>query len=97
MLTVTRIAPDGSMRRRNVDTDGRGDAWRWESLVGRAPAFPPAYQAAPGDAVYHVSVNDHVILVGEHDLAGPLRDLVAAVLAEGGAGEDIPLPVPPRR
>jgi hypothetical protein len=33
--------------------------------------------------VYHVRVDDHVVLVAEHDLTGPLRDLVTAVLAVG--------------
>lgn len=85
MLEVTQIAWDGSLRRRTVDTAGRGDAGRWEALISRAPAFPPPYRSGPGGAVYHVRVDDHVVLVGEHDLAGPLRDLVMAVLAEGAA------------
>jgi hypothetical protein len=36
--------------------------------------------------VYHVRVDDHVLLVGEHDLIGPLRDLVKAVMTAGSAG-----------
>jgi hypothetical protein len=38
----------------------------------------------PGNPVYHISVGDQVILVAEHDLRGPLRDLVTAVMAPGG-------------
>ncbi|HCU96235.1 MAG TPA: hypothetical protein DHU96_27355 [Actinobacteria bacterium] len=85
LLVVTQIAATG-MRRRMLDTTGRSDAWRWENLVGRAPAFPPPYRSAPGGTVYHLRVDDHVVIVGEADLTGPLRDLVAAVLAEGSAG-----------
>lgn len=82
MLEVTQIASDGSLRRRTVNTAGRGDAGRWEALVSRTPAFPPAYRSGPGGVVYHVRVDDHVVIVGEHDLTGPLRDLVVAVLTE---------------
>jgi hypothetical protein len=82
-LEVTQIASDGSLRRRALDTTGRSDAWRWEELTGRAPASPPPYRVAPGSTVYHIQVDDHVILVSEGDLAGPLRDLVTAVLAAG--------------
>jgi len=85
MLTVTRIAPDGSMRRRMLDTAGRSDAGRWQELIRQAPAFGPPYRAAPGDAVYQVSVNDRTVMVVEDDLTGPLRELVMAVLAEGDA------------
>ena len=66
-----------------LDTAGRGDAAHWEELISRAPAFPPPYRAAPGNTVYHVLVDDHVLLVAEPDLTGPLRALVLAVLASG--------------
>lgn len=83
MLAVTQIAADGSVLRRVLDTNGRSDIRRWEELTSRAPAFPPPYRSAPGGAVFHVRVDDHVLMVGEEDLSGPLRDLVMAVLAEG--------------
>jgi hypothetical protein len=94
ILVVTRIGSDGSVRRRILDTAGRADTGRWESLVGRVPATAPPYQAVPGSTVYHLRVDDYVVVVGEHELSGPLRDLVTAVLAEGsesrGGLEDEP-------
>lgn len=87
MLVVTEIAWNGGIRRLAVDTSGRDDASRWEDLVGRVPAQPPPYRVVPGAAVYHIGIDDHVLLVSENDLAGPLRDLVVAVLSAGtGAG-----------
>jgi hypothetical protein len=45
---------------------------------GRCPcAIPPS----PGIAVYHIKVDDYVVVAAEHDLAGPLLDLVTAVMA----------------
>lgn len=66
-----------------LDTSRRRDAARWEELVSHIPVPPPPYRAGPGQAVYHISVEDHVVLVGEHDLTGPLRELVVAVLTSG--------------
>ena len=82
-VVVTRIEPDGTMQRRVVDTAQRDDGLRWEDLAARALAFPPPYRPIPGTAVYHVSVDDRVVQVGEYDLDGPLRDLVTVVLAKG--------------
>lgn len=82
-LAVTEIGWDGGLRRGVIDTARRSDTRRWEELIGRVPAYPPPYRAGPGSTVYHISVDDHVILVSEHDLAGPLRDLVLAVLTSG--------------
>ena len=42
-LEVTRIAQDGDIRRRVLDTTGRVDAGRWENLVAQAPAAPLIY------------------------------------------------------
>src|SRR5215472_8452273 len=68
-VVVTRIEPDGTMRRRVVDTTRRQDGPRWEDLAARALASPPPpYRPVP---------------VGEYDLDGPLRDLVTVVLAMG--------------
>jgi hypothetical protein len=80
---VTRIEPDGTMQRRVVDTSQRDEGPRWADLAARALAFPLPYRPIPGTAVYHVSVDDHLIQVGEYDLDGPLRDLVTIVLAMG--------------
>ena len=84
-VVVTRIGPDGTMRRRMVDTAASGDAGLWEELIARALAAPPPYRPVPGGPVYHLRVDDQVVLVAEHDLAGPLYDLVTAVLAIGEA------------
>jgi hypothetical protein len=82
-VVVTRIEPDGTMQRRVVDTAWRDDDAQWGDLAARALAFRPPYRPIPGTAVYHVSVDDQVIQVGEYDLDGPLRDLVTVVLAMG--------------
>jgi hypothetical protein len=84
-LQVAKIAANGSMRRWVIDTAGRSDADRWEELIARVPAVPPPYRAAPGSAVYDIRVDDDKFLVAEHDLSGPLSDLVRAVLIEGDA------------
>ena len=84
IIVVTYVAADGSLLRRTVNTTGRHDAPVWDDLVRRAALdFPPAYRPAAGRAVYHVRVDDQAVLVAEDDLIGPLRELVAAVLAEG--------------
>ncbi len=82
---MTRIGPDGTMRRRMVDTAASGDAGPWEELIARALAAPPPYRPVPGGPVYHLRVGERVVLVAGHDLPGPLYDLVAAVLAIGEA------------
>ena len=84
-VVVTRISQDGTMRRRKVDTAASGDVGPWEELTARALAGPPPYHPAPGGPVYHLRVDDQVVLVAEHDLSGPLYDLVTAVLAIGEA------------
>jgi hypothetical protein len=38
---------------------------------------------APGIAVYHIRMDDYVVMAAEHDLARPLLDLVTAVMALG--------------
>ena len=82
-LEVTRIAQDGDIRRRTLDTAGRVDAGRWENLAAQAPAVPPPYRADPGDTVYQISVGERTLMVTQDDLTGGLRDLAMAVLAEG--------------
>ena len=60
-------------------------------MVPGRRAWPPAhcccrrpYHPVPGAPVYHVSLdNCPMVLAAEHDLCGPLLDLVTAVLAMG--------------
>jgi hypothetical protein len=73
------------MGRRIVDTAASSDAGPWENLIARALAAPPPYRSVPGGPVYHLRVDDQVVLVAEDDLSGPLSDLVTAVLAVGEA------------
>jgi hypothetical protein len=82
-VVATRIEPDGSWQRRVVDTTQRDDGARWEDLAGRALASLSPGRPVPGAAIYHVSVDDHLVQVGEYDLEGPVRDLVTVVLAMG--------------
>jgi hypothetical protein len=84
-VVVTRIGPDGTTWRRTVDIAASSDAGPWEKLTARALAAPPLYRPVPGCPVYHLRVDDRVVLVAEHDLSGPLYDLVTAVLAIGEA------------
>ena len=84
-VVVTRVGPDGAIRRRMVDTAASSDADPWEELLARALAAPPPDRAVPGGTVYHLRADDQVVLVAEHDLSGPLYDLVTAVLAIGEA------------
>ena len=80
---MTLIGPDGTMRRRMVDTVTSSDTGPWEELLARALAALPPYRAVPGGAVCHLRVDDQVVLLAEQDLSGPLYDLVSAVLAIG--------------
>ena len=83
-VVVTRIGQDGTVWRRMVDTAECGDGDRWEANIARALATePPPYRPMAGSPVCHLRLNDQVVLVAEHDLGGPLRDLVTAVLAVG--------------
>lgn len=72
------------MQRRVVDTARQSDRPLWDDLATRAMAVPVPYRPAPGIVVYHIGVDDCVIMVAEYDLAGPLLDLVNAVMALGG-------------
>jgi hypothetical protein len=83
-VVATRIEQDGTMQRRVVDTARCSDGPRWEELACRAMADPPPYRPVPGAPIYHLSLDsDRQVLVAEHDLGGPLLDLVTAVLAIG--------------
>ena len=83
-VVATRIEQDGTVRRRMVDTARCSGGPQWEDLAVRALAVPPSYRPVPCAPVYHVGLDDGtVVLVAEHDLCGPLLDLVTAVLAVG--------------
>jgi hypothetical protein len=72
------------MRRRMIDTEGRSTVGQWQVLIARALAFPLPYRPATGGPIYHLSVDDReVMVVADHDLLGPLSDLLTAVLALG--------------
>jgi hypothetical protein len=45
---------------------------------------PPPYRPEPGQPLYEIRVGERVAQVAEGNLAGVLRELVTAVLAEGG-------------
>jgi hypothetical protein len=91
-VVATRIEQDGTMQCRVVDTAYGSDRPQWEDLAKRALAIPPPYRPVPGCAVYHISADDSAVMVAEHDLCGPLLDLVTAVLAMGS--EVLAWPVP---
>ena len=81
---MTRIEQDGTMQRRVVNTACRTDGRRWEGLATRALLSPPPYHPVPGAPIYHVSLDSRMTaLVAEHDLCGPLLDLVTALLEMG--------------
>jgi hypothetical protein len=80
---VTQIAQDGAMQRRVVDTAWFDDSLQWDRFAASAVEFPPPYRPVPGIPIYHVSVDDVVVLVAEHDLGGQLLNLVTAVMAQG--------------
>ncbi len=86
-IAVTAIGADGTVHPAIVETTGRVDADWWEQLAASAHLeVPPPYRPEPGQPVYEVRAGGHVALVAEQDLAGPLRELVFAVLAAGGSG-----------
>ena len=82
-VVVTLIGPDGTMRRRMVDTAASSDTGPWEELLARALVALPPYRAVPGGTVCHLRVDDQVAMVAGHDLSRPLCNLVTAVLAIG--------------
>jgi hypothetical protein len=80
---VTEIGRDGSIRRRALGTWQLAEADRWDILIEQVLASPPRYRAAPGSSIYVIHSGDRAVLVGEHDLTGPLRALVTMILADG--------------
>ena len=85
IIDVTRVGGDGSVRRAVVDTAGRDDAARWEQLAEQCSLqVPPPYRPDPGQPVYEITAGGRAAHIAERDVIGPLRELVTAVLAEGG-------------
>ena len=83
-IVVTSVGGDGMVYRAAVDTASRADADRWEQLAASAHLeVPPPYRPEPGQPVYEIRIGEHVAQVAEKNLAGPLRELVIAVLTEG--------------
>jgi hypothetical protein len=86
-IVVTSVGAGGTVHRAVVDTAGRVDADWWERLAASAHLeVPPPYRPEPGESIYEIRAGERIAQVSEGDLAGPLRELVAAVLAEGGDG-----------
>ena len=84
VITVTKVAGDGSVRARSVDTAQHPDSARWIQLAEQAALHtPPRYRPRPGEAVYRIQAGGLAAMVAEQDLAGPLRELSLSVLAEG--------------
>jgi hypothetical protein len=82
-VAVTEIGWDGTISRRVLDTWQLSEADRWETLIQQILAFPPQYQAAPGRSIYVIHSGDRAVLVGAHDLTGPLEALVRMIQASG--------------
>ena len=81
-----RCDPD-RIGRHHVAPDG-GDRWpqRRRPAAGTHHArlgCPAAVSAGSCGLIYHLRLDDRDVMVAEHDLAGPLLDLVTAVLAKG--------------
>lgn len=86
-VVVTHIWGSGTVVSRTVDAAEDTSGVQWDELASRALANPPPYRPFPGGAICHIQVDDQVVMVAERDLAGPLLDLVAAVLDQGDVAE----------
>lgn len=85
-VDVARVAADGSVRHAALDTADWDDAARWDELVAQADlGSPPPYRPVPQQTIYLIHTCGREFAIAEHDLTGPLRELVMAVLAEGEA------------
>jgi hypothetical protein len=80
---VTRRVEGGASQQ--PDAAEGSDRAHWGELTSHAPADPPPYRAIRGGAVCPIRVDDQMVMVAERDLAGPLLDLVAAVLDQADA------------
>lgn len=84
-IAVTSVGGDGTVRRVIVNTAGRVDEDWWERMVAAAHLeVPPPYRPEAGQPVYKIRAGERIAQVAEGNLAGPLLELVTAVLAEGG-------------
>jgi hypothetical protein len=54
--------------------------------AGLGSPWVPPYQPEPGQPVYRIRAGKNVAEVAERNLSRPLRELVMAVLTEGGTG-----------
>lgn len=82
---MTELTGSGGVRRGVLDTDDGGDADRRRELVEQAALdVPPPYRPVEGKPVYQVRAGDREFMVAEPELAGPLRELIMAVLATDG-------------
>ena len=72
------------MQRRMVDTARQSDRRLWEDLAARAVGVPVPYRPAPGIAVYHIRVDDYVVMAAE---VRALRQVMWVGLRLGEAGE----------
>jgi hypothetical protein len=68
-VIATRIEPDGAMQCRMVDTARQSDRRLWEDLAARAVGVPVPYRPVPGIAVYHVRVDDYVVMAADPSAA----------------------------
>jgi hypothetical protein len=82
-VVVTHIWGNGTVVSRTVDAAEGSDGVQWDELASRALADRPPYRPVPGGAVCQIQVDEQVVMVAERDLAGPLLELVAAVLDQG--------------
>jgi hypothetical protein len=86
-VVVTHIWGSGMVVSRTVDATENTRGVPWDELTAHALAAPPPYRPVPGGAICHIQVDDQVVMVAERDLAGPLLDLVAAVLDQAEAAD----------
>ena len=54
--------------------------------LGVPPYQPEPGQPEPAQPVYQIRAGENVAEAAEQNLSGPLRELVMAVLTEGGTG-----------
>ncbi len=82
---MTELTGSGGVRRGVLDTEDGSDTDRRRDLVEQAALdVPPPYRPVEGKTVYQVRAGEREFMVAEPELAGPLRELVMAVLAADG-------------
>ncbi|MFD9303403.1 protealysin inhibitor emfourin [Streptomyces sp. NPDC060048] len=79
LITVSRSGGFAGVDKvQKIDTSARRDAEQWEDLARRV--LPPVADGYH----YRITVDDHVLELDETNLTGAQRELVRAVLGEGG-------------